>query len=151
MNNKGFTLMEIVVTAVILGVLCTITLPNFSKMIGGGYAKDAATKLSVLYAFQQAYAMDNGGAYLAAREGLKICINDLDTKSGIDRCVEGYGGMDKAIEAGKKMPGADYQCVGPRCKAFLPDGSTMKIELNEAMVRNVNIRSCTTGDNPCII
>ncbi|MDD5791304.1 MAG: competence type IV pilus major pilin ComGC [Erysipelotrichaceae bacterium] len=60
MNNKGFTLLEMVVVVMIISILFLLTIPNISKVMGSVDAKgcDALTKV-VDSAIVQ-YRLDNG-------------------------------------------------------------------------------------------
>ena len=42
MNKRGFTLVELMIVVVILGILAAITIPNFVTMVGR--AREASTK-----------------------------------------------------------------------------------------------------------
>lgn len=65
MRNKGFTLIELMIVVVIIGVLAAIAVPNFIRMMGN--AKDAGVK-SNSHAVQVAaedFAVKNEGFYAA--------------------------------------------------------------------------------------
>lgn len=65
MKNKGFTLIELMIVVVIIGILAAIAIPNFMSMTGN--AKDAGVK-SNSHAVQVAaedFAVKNDGFYAA--------------------------------------------------------------------------------------
>lgn len=64
MNRKAFTLIELTVVAIIVGLLALVAIPSMIKGVKRGYAKDAMYNLMALYAAQKEYAQNHGGAYI---------------------------------------------------------------------------------------
>jgi prepilin-type N-terminal cleavage/methylation domain-containing protein len=62
-NSKGFTLLEIIIVVVILGVLASIAAPMFSKAIKTVYRWNAFAMLENIEQAQKVYRLENGFYY----------------------------------------------------------------------------------------
>ena len=63
MNMKAFTLVELTVVAIIVGLLALVAIPNMIRSVNRGYAKDAMRNLMAIYATEQDYAQNHNGSY----------------------------------------------------------------------------------------
>lgn len=58
-KNKGFTLIELMITVAIIGVLAAIALPSYSDYVKRGYAVDATNTLASMRAKLEQHYQDN--------------------------------------------------------------------------------------------
>lgn len=58
-NNRGFTLIEIMVVVMIIGILAAIAMPNYNDYILKGKLAEAMSLLSELQVRQEQYYQDN--------------------------------------------------------------------------------------------
>ena len=63
-NQKGFTLIELMIVVAIIGILAAIAIPNFRNYQMKAKTAEAKTNLGALKTSQEAYAAENG-TYLA--------------------------------------------------------------------------------------
>ena len=60
MKPKGFSLLEILVVVIIVGILASIALPNFGKAVEKAKVRDAQGALNMIYQAQRMYKLDQG-------------------------------------------------------------------------------------------
>ncbi|HYH78457.1 MAG TPA: prepilin-type N-terminal cleavage/methylation domain-containing protein, partial [Longimicrobium sp.] len=70
-NNKGFTLIELMIVVVIIGILAALAIPRFSKASDRAKEKEADGILKQVYTLQQTYYAQ-WGSYATS-------VNDLQT------------------------------------------------------------------------
>ena len=85
-GRKGFTLMEIVVVLMIIGIIAGFYFPNFTVPTERAWAANAQNNLLAIYAAQQNYKSNNGSyatpATLSAiNSALSLSIQDDGTYS----------------------------------------------------------------------
>lgn len=70
-QDKGFTLIELLVVVVIIGILAAIAIPVFLNQREKAADSAAKSDLKNAATAQEAYAVDNAGAYTASVAGLE--------------------------------------------------------------------------------
>ena len=81
MNKEAFTLVELGIVAIIVGVLVLVGIPNMLKSINRNYALDAMRNLITIYTAEHNYAQNNGN-YLIPCD--LDCINNASTGLGLN-------------------------------------------------------------------
>jgi len=62
-KNSGFTLVEILVTVLILGVIAGLATPTYFKSVEQSRSNEATVNLNAIYMAEKIYALNNGGNY----------------------------------------------------------------------------------------
>lgn len=57
-NKKAFTLIELMVVVIIIGILASISIPSFNKSMENARAKEAHTTLELIYNAEKVYRLD---------------------------------------------------------------------------------------------
>ncbi len=69
-DKKGFTLMEIIAVAMIVGILSAVALPKYNTMMIQGAAQAAQNNLITIYNTQKSYYLSNGSYCIASCDSL---------------------------------------------------------------------------------
>ena len=80
-EEDGFTLVELLVVMLILGILAAIAIPAFFSQRDKGYDSDAKANVRTVQTALETYAVDNDGDYtgasLAALGQIEGAVNDI--------------------------------------------------------------------------
>ena len=88
-NNQAFTLMEIVIVVILLGIIAGFAIPNYSKAIRKAHERDAINQLislsaaNLIYNARQGKFVDDDGSpgddltYINTNLGINIIPNEL--------------------------------------------------------------------------
>ena len=80
-NTNGFTLVELLVVLIILGLVASIAGPNVMKYLGSSKAKTAKLQIKEIESSLELFFLDTG-AYPSTSAGLKLLINNEASVAG---------------------------------------------------------------------
>jgi len=146
-NGKGFTLVEIIATSLIVGMLGMIAIPSMLKSVNHSYAQDVMHNLTAMYAAQQNYYQNNR-AYKTCDSNLalKDCINDSDTGLGLSVVSTAGGDVTYGCDS------ATLSCEG--IAGSKSGNFRMKIDLSSPITANSSPVYCSSvpgAINPCCV
>src|SRR4051794_24336707 len=76
-SRKGFTLLELVVVILIIGILAAFAVPQYMKSLENNKADDAAALINMVATTNRMYALDHGGSYVSGTL-TNACNNDTN-------------------------------------------------------------------------
>lgn len=59
-SKSGFSLMELMIAVIIVGILASLALPRFGKSMEKARVREAQTALSAIYSSEKIYRLDQG-------------------------------------------------------------------------------------------
>ena len=75
-NRKGFTLIELMIVVVIIGILAALAIPRFMQTSGKAKKSEAKTVLKQLYQLERAYFQEHD-VYVAGATTADLVASDL--------------------------------------------------------------------------
>ena len=133
--NKGFTIIELMVALIIIGVLVSLAIPGFSRTKERAFDKEAQIELNLIAAGEKMYRAKIGSYYPSSGTVDKSDIEDnlqLDlSSSSWEYNITGLGGTNYNATAVRNGPASwgrqwlinatgDLSCV-PTCASCEPN------------------------------
>ena len=107
-NVRGFTLLEVMVVIVILGILASMVVPNLMGSQERANMQKAVSDINALETSLSMYKMDNY-KYPSTEQGLEALVTETDIEPAPRRFPE--GGYVKRLP--KDPWGSEYQLLNP--------------------------------------
>ncbi len=102
---RGFTLTELIIVVVVLGIMAGFAIPNYTKSIDRAYRKDGTVNLTAIYAAQQIYSNNNNGSYWTPSGGGGVA--DINASLGL-------GILSNNLTYSCSGGGATFSCTATR-------------------------------------
>jgi prepilin-type N-terminal cleavage/methylation domain-containing protein len=85
MNNqkKGFTIIELLMVVIVIGILAVIMIPKFADSKEKAYVAQMKSDLRNFATYEEQYAADNGGHYFAGSATMAAPLNGFHTSLNV--------------------------------------------------------------------
>lgn len=104
---KGFTLIEVMITVAIIGILAAIAIPNYADYVTRSRINDATGNLANKRVQMEHYFQDNR-TYVGSNAVGQPCANDATSSQSFDFTCAGIGALTYTIQAGGKATMAGF-------------------------------------------
>ena len=110
-KNSGFTIVELVVVVVIIGILASLALPQYIKTVERSRQSEALTNLAAIRGAQTRYYLENSG-YASNFTVLDIDNTTIGTYFNYTVVANATGILANATRTSKKNPcGTTYYTI----------------------------------------
>jgi len=88
-RESSFTLMELIIVIVIIGILVGIMVPTYTKAQENAIDKQAKTILSIIYAAEINYLRETGSFYPDPNSGIQTSLAAINSALGLELADNG--------------------------------------------------------------
>ncbi len=136
-KNTSFTLTELMIVVVIIGIIAGFAIPNFTRAVERAHRRDAVVQLTNVHAANQIFRAENGSYWPSADNQNLAAIN-----AALDLSIL-PNGMTYECDIGGGPVGTTFTCTAVR-DAPAP---SFTVTVTQAPVSGTN-PSCTAGACP---
>ena len=139
-NNfkKGFTLVELAMVVVILGIIAGFSIPNYQKSVARAYLRDARNNLIIIREANQVNRAQQGAFWPTSNNQDLVAINsNLRVNilaNGVVYICNGTTGITFSCTAQR---GADFTLTITEVPIFIPPSCTVPANCNPKCTGNV--------------
>lgn len=112
MNGKrGFTLIELIIVIVIIGVLAAVAIPRFANTKQKAYVATMKADLRNLATYEERYAVDSAGAYFSGTAAGSIDLLGFQTSQNVTVTATAIPGASATWTANATHTMTSKQCT----------------------------------------
>jgi len=89
-NRKGFTLIEVVITALVIGILAAVAVPRLSASKDKAYIAAMKADLHTIAILEEQYAADNHGQYFSGTATSDAPLNGFTPSKGVTMTLTAF-------------------------------------------------------------
>jgi prepilin-type N-terminal cleavage/methylation domain-containing protein len=89
-NRKGFTLIEVVIAAVVIGVLAAVAVPRLTASKDKAYIAAMKADLHTIAIFEEQYAAENHGQYFSGTATSDTPLNGFTPSKGVTMTLTAF-------------------------------------------------------------
>jgi prepilin-type N-terminal cleavage/methylation domain-containing protein len=89
-NRKGFTLIEVVIAALVIGILAAVAVPRLSASKDKAYTAAMKADLHTVAIFEEQYAADNHGQYFSGTATSDTPLNGFTPSKGVTMTLTAF-------------------------------------------------------------
>ena len=135
MKSKGFTLMELMVVLIVMGVIAGLAMPKYARSVESSHRKDAENQLLLVHSAQDMYASRNNNVYWGPAAGATPALKLADINQNLGLNILANGMDYDCTTAGGG--GDNYTCTAAR-----NGGAAFTITVTEAVINPGANPSC---------
>jgi prepilin-type N-terminal cleavage/methylation domain-containing protein len=91
-SKKGFTIVELLLVAIVIAILASIAIPIFANSKDKAYVAQMKSDLRNLATYEEQYAADNGGLYFAGTAKVSVPLNGFHASKNVTITVTALPG-----------------------------------------------------------
>ncbi|MGZ3333616.1 MAG: type IV pilin protein [Gemmatimonadaceae bacterium] len=89
-NRKGFTLIEVVIACVVIGILAAVAVPRLSASKDKAYIAAMKADLHTVAIFEEQYAAENHGQYFSGTTTSDTPLNGFTPSKGVTMTLTSF-------------------------------------------------------------
>ena len=133
-DKKGFTLIELIVSLIILGILVAITVPSYNTMVMQGSTQTAQNNLITIYNAEKNFYYSNG----------YYCTRSTQNLS----CASSLANINNALSLNIQDSYFTYSCNDPNSSSDGNNGSDFSCTATSNSIANLYL---TLSNKPIIL